>query len=661
MKKVSRLAILVALIYLLGSLGIVRAEILPPRGMGQIGLQAVVLCDSLTVRQKPSSASKAVETVRYGHLPIVMEQSDGWAYCALGDSEDSPMGWINADYLAIDPAWYRTEEETPVYAWDDEAAPKVALLDKDVTLPIIKEEGDWLIVSLRGAAGWIQKNDADRLAGAQAEGAEGLFDQLAGLSWSFSSGTGGWSTDIEIRADGSFTGTYHDAEMAESGDEYPEGTIYGCAFSGRMTLMEPVGEGVWRVRVDELALDEGQVDEAIEDGVRYVTTEPYGIREGDEMLLYQPGTPVSALSEEMQIWAHVMEQDSRTELENWFLSNEANDSGFVGIAPAYQPDDPQWEQGDAEGAGNAMAPRARGHYAFQPKVCSTYLEEVFGKGMCETWFNLVDAVMAGEDTFACPDVHTYDWVMGQFPERCFPVLVELIDYARDRDHPVKRGVASFTYLVPRDEAAARIAAFAEQIESILNENLEDDDSDFEKALALYEYFSRTYTYDYETAAYDAGYPEWLSSYRVFATGTGICQEFSTAYAYLLMQAGVDATTMSGTRSYDNAAHQWAYIRLNGHNYHIDPTYVIGDDRLDYFLMDDNQREQADCYAPSTFNITSNYAQDHPHPDYVADDDTFRPLWGGTLEAVSREDSRLVGWKYDENWEREDFEFDYSGY
>ena len=34
---------------------------------------------------------------------------------------------------------------------------------------------------------------------------------------------------------------------------------------------------------------------------------------------------------------------------------------------------------------------------------------------------------AGEDSFACPDAFTYDWVIGQFPEKCFPVLGELIE------------------------------------------------------------------------------------------------------------------------------------------------------------------------------------------------------------------------------------------
>ena len=84
-------------------------------------------------------------------------QADGWAHCFLGDSEDSDSGWVNADYIAIDPDWYRTEGKTPVYAWNDTLAPKVALLDANTILPILSDEGAWLIVSLRGAVGWVQK------------------------------------------------------------------------------------------------------------------------------------------------------------------------------------------------------------------------------------------------------------------------------------------------------------------------------------------------------------------------------------------------------------------------------------------------------------------------------------------------------------------------
>ena len=157
MKKLLRLTALAALVLALGSAGTVHAEILPPHGEGQIGLEAVVLCEELTVRQQPSASSKAVMTLSYGDAIIVQPETGGWAACFLSDSVDGGRaGWVNENYLAIDPAWFRTEEKTPVYAWGDEFAPRVALLDADTTLPILKAEGDWLVVSLRGASGWIQ-------------------------------------------------------------------------------------------------------------------------------------------------------------------------------------------------------------------------------------------------------------------------------------------------------------------------------------------------------------------------------------------------------------------------------------------------------------------------------------------------------------------------
>ena len=156
MKKYSWFMILTVLLLMLGSMGMGQSEILPAHGEGQIGLQAVILCETLTVRKEPNASSKAVKTLHYGDFLIVQPQTGGWAQCFLSDDVDGgPAGWVNEDYLAIDPAWYRTEEKTPVYAWNDMTAPKVALLDENTTLPILKNEGDWLIVSLRGATGWI--------------------------------------------------------------------------------------------------------------------------------------------------------------------------------------------------------------------------------------------------------------------------------------------------------------------------------------------------------------------------------------------------------------------------------------------------------------------------------------------------------------------------
>ncbi len=166
MKQYGRLMILAALILAFGCIGAVHAEIIPPCEPGQqIGYPAAVLCEKLTLRAKPSSSSGAVLTLKYGDLPIVVSadtpagpmEENGFVYCTLGDSEEAPCGWVNADYIFINPAWYVTEKATAVYAWDDTAAPKVALLDKDTRLPILKTEDGWYLVSLRGAVGWIPK------------------------------------------------------------------------------------------------------------------------------------------------------------------------------------------------------------------------------------------------------------------------------------------------------------------------------------------------------------------------------------------------------------------------------------------------------------------------------------------------------------------------
>ena len=164
MKKYGWLAILTTLLVTLGYIGIAHAETIPPHGPGQqIGYPAVVLCEKLTLREKPSASSKAIQSLEYGDQPIVInadaptgpEIENGFVYCTLDDSEESPCGWINADYIVINPAWYITEGKTTVYAWDDTAAPKIALLDKGTRFPILKEDGDWYLVSLRGAVGWI--------------------------------------------------------------------------------------------------------------------------------------------------------------------------------------------------------------------------------------------------------------------------------------------------------------------------------------------------------------------------------------------------------------------------------------------------------------------------------------------------------------------------
>ena len=131
------------------------AAVIPSQGPGQIGFSSVILCESLSLHSEAAAESPVSQTLLYNDRIIVMNQENGWAHVVLGDSEDSPSGWVSSEYIAVDPAYYVTDEETPVYAWNDTSAPKVALLDQGTSLPILKDNGEWLIVSLRAATGWV--------------------------------------------------------------------------------------------------------------------------------------------------------------------------------------------------------------------------------------------------------------------------------------------------------------------------------------------------------------------------------------------------------------------------------------------------------------------------------------------------------------------------
>ena len=231
-----------------------------------------------------------------------------------------------------------------------------------------------------------------------------------------------------------------------------------------------------------------------------------------------------------------------------------------------------------------------GKLHFQPKVASKYLTEVFGEQMVVTWYNLVDAVLSGKTEVACPDDHTFNWVVGQFPDKCFPPLKGHI-WAVDPDHPVKNGVARFMYDVPYEQLMAEIADFSGMVEEILNEAAKPEYSDFENALGLYNYS--------------------------------------------------EADVVGGVSETDGEHHQWSYIRLNGHDYHIDPTWVLEmNGKLDYFLMTDAQRYAQGGYSKNRFRYVSSYTQDHPYPNYQANDETFAELWNGYFSSLDHENRIL---------------------
>ena len=154
---------------------------------------------------------------------------------------------------------------------------------------------------------------------------------LKGQTLYFSSGVGGWDTSLTFGENGVFEGNYHDSEMGEMGEGYPDGTVYTCLFHGRLSAAEQLSATSWLLKVEENAIDEGQEAELIEDGIRFVAAEPYGLYKASEVVLYLPGTPVKDLPEGFLIWSHLNEIDPDAEaLPYCAIWNETEEAGFVG-------------------------------------------------------------------------------------------------------------------------------------------------------------------------------------------------------------------------------------------------------------------------------------------------------------------------------------------
>lgn len=293
------------------------------------------------------------------------------------------------------------------------------------------------------------------------------------------------------------------------------------------------------------------------------------------------------------------------------------------------------------------------HYTFKAHVYSGVFDGIMGQDMREGYDNLVDAVLAGETSFKCKDEYTYGWVIGQYPYRLFPVIAEYIypDYYAD-------GMGHFKYKIPYEEFKVKLQEFEDIVTGILNECLEDDYSDVEKALALYVYFSDNYEYNFDMSdkLMSEGDDPNISGYNLLTEGSNICQGISIAYSYLLMQAGVDASTVMGMRDYDGAHHQWSIVKINGAYYHIDPTYVIGDrGSLEFFMMTDEQRYNADRYYKDSFVYATNYYQDHPYGDYSATDDSYKELWDCYFVSMDTAGNKIFGM----NLNDEELEFEYK--
>lgn len=154
------------------------------------------------------------------------------------------------------------------------------------------------------------------------------FEMLSEYNYSFLSGAGAWSDDFNIESDGYFHGSYHDTDMGDMDDDYPNGTFYFCNYEGHFSDIEKIDEYTYKMTMTDIKILDDD-EEYIEDGVRYIPLLPYALDEAKEVDIYLPGKPVSELSEDIQMWLFIPYQDQQNTLESLSLVNVNNEYGIT--------------------------------------------------------------------------------------------------------------------------------------------------------------------------------------------------------------------------------------------------------------------------------------------------------------------------------------------
>ncbi len=156
--------------------------------------------------------------------------------------------------------------------------------------------------------------------------------QAGTLNFVYSSGAGGWSTQLSLQPDGSFTGHYEDTDLGDMGEENPNGTAYICDFSGSFSQPGKVDDHFWTMQLEYLSTQQEPGEVTYKEGIKYVSAEPNGLEQAREVWLYLPGAETKDLPEEFLPWAtSAFSGEVPEQLPFYGLYSVSDQSGFVGF------------------------------------------------------------------------------------------------------------------------------------------------------------------------------------------------------------------------------------------------------------------------------------------------------------------------------------------
>ena len=148
------------------------------------------------------------------------------------------------------------------------------------------------------------------------------------LQMTYASGAGGWRTELTLNADGTFSGSYTDSELGETGVDYPNGTLYYCNFSGCFDVISENDDHTYALELSVFSADAKAGESEIRDGIRYLSADAPGLS-GLSFVLGAPEASASMLGEfPVFSWPGNLQNPVPETLSCWALYNVSEDCAF---------------------------------------------------------------------------------------------------------------------------------------------------------------------------------------------------------------------------------------------------------------------------------------------------------------------------------------------
>ena len=238
----------------------------------------------------------------------------------------------NEDYTSVNVTYYKSGDEISEADFNDFVNSK----EDNIRTFISYSEGEDIaaLVGRKGSICMPIDRAREELGGEPEEStqssSEGALPLGDGMEFCFASGAGGWGTYMTVKSDGSFVGNYHDSEMGNIGEGYPNGSVAYCDFSGQFKNITKIDDNTYKMELDGYDMTYEPGTEEIKDEILYEYSTAYGLEGGETFYLYLPDKPVAGLPEEFIGWASGVVGDvSKFEtLGCYAIHNVEEDNGF---------------------------------------------------------------------------------------------------------------------------------------------------------------------------------------------------------------------------------------------------------------------------------------------------------------------------------------------